>query len=188
MKKNLSVISIISLLAVGSAVIAMTLGVEPPASYINNLKTCKASTKTIKNAAVSVYTIKGKTADGRCEVVLSSYTNFADKKVYENFKAFALSMSKSFGKEINESNIPTQAQMIEAGRKETQVTSCKFTQEQIDALYEAYQKHDGKNNCSSSDKGGVNCKFSTANMSSYDKLMMNYSMGTCTTTEPYNSK
>ena len=57
-----------------------------------------------------------------------------------------------------------------------------------DALYEAYQKHDGKNNCSSSDKGGVNCKFSTANMSSYDKLMMNYSMGTCTTTEPYNSK
>lgn len=175
MKRLLSVLGLISLLTVGSIAFSVTIGVEPPAEYINNLRTCKVSSVSKTGSTVEQYTIKGLLPDGRCEVELSSYTNFADPKVYEGY----ITIIKAFGGEkIKESDIPTQEQMIEQGKKEKTVDVCKFTKEQRFALHAAYLKHDGKNNCTTKD-GVTSCHYNTSDMSSYDSLMMNYSQGTC---------
>lgn len=177
MKKSYIKLGIIGLLLtiISSAVIASTNTNEPPQEYINNLKSCKTSTITKDGASIYQYTIKGLLPDGRCEVEISSYTNFADPKIYEGF----ITIMKGFaGDKLKESDIPTQAQMIEQGKKEKTITHCKFTKEQRYALHAAYLKHDGKNNCVTNG-GTTNCHFSTSDMSSYDRLMMNYSVGTC---------
>lgn len=191
MKKNLMIIGLISILLTGSLVYAITLGVEPPASYINNLKTCTKSTITQKDAVVSEYTIKGLLPNGRCEVYMSSYTNFEDPKVYEGFKtmskAFA-GMAKDMAKDknipdIKESDIPTQQEMIIQGKKEKQITVCKFSRSEREALYNAYQKHDSKNPPAKFENGNISFSFDTNKMSSYDNLMMKLNNGPCTTYE-----
>ncbi len=176
MKKFLISVSILSLMLAGTVIAATTNNNnEPPQEYINNLKSCKESSVNKEGSTVNQYTIKGLLPDGRCEVEISSYTNFADPKIYEGF----ITIMKGFaGDKLKESDIPTQAQMIEQGKKEKTITHCKFTKEQRYALHAAYLKHDGKNNCVTNG-GTTNCHFSTSDMSSYDRLMMNYSVGTC---------
>ena len=53
-------------LIISTAVYAITLGIEPPAQYINNLKTCTKSTVKSDGGTISEYTIKGKLPNGRC--------------------------------------------------------------------------------------------------------------------------
>lgn len=175
MKKTFILLGTICLLTASSVVIAATSNNEPPQEYINNLKICKESSINKEGSTVNQYNIKGLLPDGRCKVEISSYTNFADPKIYEGF----ITILKGFaGDNLKESDIPTQAQMIEQGKKEKTVTTCKFTKEQRYALHAAYLKHDGKNNCITSN-GTTSCHFSTSDMSSYDRLMLNYSTGTC---------
>ncbi len=175
MKRNFIILGIISIVTAGSIAIAAASNNEPPQEYINNLKSCKTSTIDKNGATIEQYTIKGLLPDGRCDVEISSYTNFADPKIYEGF----ITILKGFGGEnIKESDIPTQAQMIEQGKKEKTITRCKFTKEQRYALHAAYLKHDGKNNCVTKN-GTTSCHFSTSDMSSYNRLMMNYNVGTC---------
>ena len=106
-------------LIISTAVYAVTVGVEPPAQYINNLKTCTKSTVKDSGNTINEYTIKGKLPNGRCEVYISSYTNFEDPKVYEGFKTITKSftqmannMEKDKSKQITDADIPTQAQMV----------------------------------------------------------------------------
>lgn len=176
MKQILLSTVIISLIALGISTFAVTIGEKPPVEYINNLKNCKAGTIKVSNSVYTEYTIKGKLPDGRCEVEILSYTNFADPEVYKGF----IGMMKVFGGDkVKPETLPTQAQMIEQGKKEKNIDNCKFTPEQRLALYNAYQKNDGTNGCTTDKNGSQKCTFSTDNMSSYDKLMLNYTNGTC---------
>lgn len=185
MEKKLFALILTGMFITGTVAFAMTIGQEPPESYIKNLKNCQKSSEKIEDSIVSEYTINGFLSDGRCEVIMSSYTNFADPEIYEGYKAFAKTMINTTKKENQKiPEIPTQQQMIAQAQKEKNVTVCKFTQEQIDALYEAYHKKDNKNTCTTTSDGKQSCSFSTANMSSYDKLMMNYSGSTCSTKLP----
>lgn len=177
MKKTLTLLGIIALAMTSSITMAVTIGKQPPADYMKNLKSCTASSAKNNSGTVDEYTIKGLLPDGRCEVEITSYTNFEDPKVYEGF----ITILKAFGGEkLNPADIPTQAQMIEQGKKEKDVTVCKFTKEQRFALHAAYLKNDGKNNnCVTKPDGTTSCRYSTEDMSSYDRLMTNYSQGTC---------
>jgi len=118
MKKKFLIPIVLTIFTASTITYALTIGIEPPVQYINNLKTCTKSSIKINETQIQEYTIKGKLPNGRCEVYISSYTNFADPKVYENFKTVA----KSFAGMANDLNkntdIPTQTQMIEQGLKE----------------------------------------------------------------------
>lgn len=177
MKKFLISVGVLSLMLAGSVIAATTkTNNEPPQEYINNLKVCKAGTTNRNGSIIEQYTIKGLLPDGRCEVEISEYTNFADPKVYEGF----ITILKGFsGDNLKESDIPTQAQMIEQAKKEKSTTYCKFTKEQRYALHAAYLKHDNRNKCVTEPNGVTSCTYSTYGMSSYDTLMGNYSIGTC---------
>ena len=176
MKKFLISVSVLSLILTGTVIAATTDENEPPQAYINNLKVCKASTTKRNGSILAQYTIKGLLPDGRCEVEISEYTNFADPKVYEGY---TMVLKAFVGNELKKTGIPTQAQMIEQGKQEKSTTYCKFTKEQRYALNAAYLKHDNKNKCVTSANGTTSCDYSTYNMSSYDKLMLDYSLGTC---------
>lgn len=189
MKKNLMVTGILTLLTCCAAY-AIVVGVEPPASYINNLKTCTKSTlKKTDNGMVQEYTIKGLLPNGRCEVSMSYYTDFSDPKVYEGFKSMAKSfagMAKDMAKDknipdIKDSDFPSQQEMIEQGKKEKQITVCKFSKDERTALYNAYQKHDSKNPPAKVENGNISFSFDSSKMSSYDKLMMKLNGGPCST-------
>lgn len=188
MKNILTIFGITSIILAESLAIAVTIGgTEPPLKYMNSLKTCTPGTfKTTENSYVNQYVIKGKLSDGRCMVTTTSYTDYSNPQTYKD----AIHMMKSFaegigGKKIPDSQIPTQAQMIERSKKEATVEICKFTTAQRQELYKAYLKHDGKHNQGNvkRDKDGnitsFSGSFSTSNMSSYERLMMNYSAGTC---------
>ena len=182
-------------LIIGTAVYAVTLGIEPPVQYINNLKTCTKSTFKQSGAAVEEYTIKGKLPNGRCEVYISSYTNFADPKVYEGFQIMTKSftqmandMEKDKSKQITNADIPTQEQMIEQFKKEKDEMVCKFSESERKALYEAYQKHDSKNPPAKVENGNVSFSFDTSKMSSYDNLMLTFSHTVCKNPNEPNPK
>lgn len=180
MKNFLTYIIPICIVAIGISVYAITLGAEPPAQYMKNLKTCTPTNIKVTDTLVSEYVIKGKLLDGRCQVTISSYTNFANPKVYEGFK----NITKAFGgNKIKDSDIPTQAQMIEQGKKEKMVDNCKFTPTQRNELYNAYLKHDGKYTPAKVSDKSIDISWSSDNTSSYERLMMSYSNGTCTTIE-----
>ena len=181
MKKRILTASILTTLVISTAVYTITVGVEPPAQYINNLKTCTKSTFKQSGAAIDEYTIKGKLPNGRCEVYISSYTNFADPKVYEGFKIMTKSfaqmandIAKNNSNKITDADIPTQEQMIEQGKKEKYEMICNFSERERKALYEAYQKHDGKNPPAKIENGNVSFSFDSSKMSSYDNLSVEY--------------
>ena len=182
-------------LIISTAVYAITLGIEPPAQYINNLKTCTKSSIKESGSTINEYTIKGKLPNGRCEVYISSYTNFEDPKVYEGFKTvtkafaeMANDMSKDKSKQITDTDIPTQAPMIEQSKKEKDEMICKFSKDEREALYSAYQKHDGKNPPAKVENGNVSFSFDSSKMSSYDNLMMTLSGGVCQNPNDTNGK
>lgn len=194
MKKKILIASIFTTI-ITCAVYAVTIGVEPPAQYINNLKTCTKSTIKQNNGTAIEYTIKGKLPNGRCEVYISSYTDFSNPKVYEGFKTVAKSfaemandMGKDKSKQITDADIPTQAQMIEQGKKEKDEMICKFSESERKALINAYQKHDGKNPPAKIENDNISFSFDTSKMSSYDNLMMTFSDGVCQNPNDPNGK
>lgn len=158
MKTFLIFIIPLCIVAIGLSAHAFIYGVEPPAKYMNNLRTCTPTNITTADALVIKYIIKGKLPDGRCQVTISAYTNFANPKVYNGYKDVVKAFSNN---KIKDSDIPTQVQMIEQGKKEKMVGICKFTSEQRNALYHAYLKHDAKGK----------------NISSYESLMQQYVWG-----------
>jgi len=189
MKKSFIILSVLSILSFCAFQIqqyaqAVVIGKEPPSIFINNLKNCTKSSLTDKGSTIDEYIIKGTLPNGRCEVIISSYTNFADNKVYANYKTMAKSIGKMAKANIQDSDIPTQQQMIEQGKKEKDITICKLSQDERNALYNAYQKHDSKNPpAKMDDKGNMSFSFDSSKISSYDKLMLLYSNGPCTTPE-----
>lgn len=179
-KKSYSLIlSLAAVLTTATVVCAFTSGIEPPAKYINNLKTCTKSYAKISGAMVEDYTIKGLLPDGRCEVVSTRYVDFANNQVYQNFVSMTKGFSGMTGKDSNV-KIPTQAYMIEKSKAEKTTKVCKFTKQQRLALYNAYLKHDNKNSCVKHSDGTQSCSYSSANKSSYDKLMDSYKNEACT--------
>ncbi len=172
MKKIITALSTIGIIFIGLYSKAFIIGVEPPADYMNNLRNCTKSTIKTNGTTVDEYIIKGILPDGKCEVEHLSYTNFADLQVYNGFIGFIKAVG---GDKIKESDIPTQAQMIEQGKKEKIIQTCRFTTEQRKALHAAYLKHDNGNACKKMPDGSQHCTFSTESMSSYDKLMLHYS-------------
>lgn len=177
MKKSFVLFSLISLISLSSVVYAMTLGVTPPENYIKNLKSCTKGVAVNNSTVYETYTVKGLLPDGRCEVQIVSYTNFANKKVYDEFK----SLYSSFYKD---GKVPSQAEMIEKGRQDKDIMTCKFTQTQRDALYKAYYQslgHKQPGGCTKTADGGTHCEYeiSGSSMSPYDNLLMRYSAGTC---------
>lgn len=171
MKKIITSLSIICIVAIGLYSQAFVVGVEPPAAYMNNLRNCTPSFTKTEDATVDEYTIKGILPDGRCEVIHSNYTNFANPQVYNGFVGFTKALG---GEKIKETDIPTQAEMIEKGKKEKKTTTCRYTTEQRKALHAAYLKHDNGNACKKLPDGSQQCTFSTNSMSSYDKLILQY--------------
>lgn len=191
MKTNLISVGIISTIMIGSIAYALVIGVEPPAAYINNLKNCTRSTITEKGSSIQEYTIKGQLPNGRCEVYISSYTNFADPKIYENYKSLMKSfagMTNDLNKnkkpfDIKDSDLPTQQEIIEKAKKEKDITVCKFSKNERLALINAYQKHDSKNPPAKIENGSITFSFDSSKMSSYDKLMSTYNNGPCSSYE-----
>ena len=183
MKRVLIILGILSILSICAVQLkelaqAITVGTEPPAQYINNLKTCTKGTFRSGNGEISEYTIKGALPSGRCEVEIRSYTDFSDPKVYENYKRLSGAVINSFSKENpDEIEFPTQQQMMAQAIKEMNITKCKFNTSERAQLYRAYLKHDNQNPPAKVTENQIKVSFSSEKMSSYDKLMMN--MGSC---------
>ncbi len=177
MKKIFVLLSLISFISLSSVVYAITLGLIPPENYIKNLKTCTKGVVVNNSTAYQTYTVKGLLPDGRCEVQIVSYTNFANKEVYDGYKMLYSAFSK-------DGKVPSQAEMIEKGKQDKDIMTCKFTQAQRDALYKAYYQslgHKQPGGCTKTADGGTHCEYeiSGSSMSPYDNLLMSYSAGTC---------
>lgn len=183
MKRVLIILGILSILSICAVqlkelVQAMAVGTEPPAQYMNNLKTCTKGTFKTDNGQITEYTIKGKLPSGRCEVEIKSYTDFSNPKVYENYKKLSGALVESFSnKNIDKYEFPTQKQMIEQSIKEMDITICKLNNAERAQLYKAYLKHDNQNPPAEVTENKIKISFNSEKMSSYDKLMMN--MGSC---------
>ena len=166
----------LAIIMLGVCAYAITIGVEPPSTYMNALKICKAGTfnQQEPSGLNLTYKIKGKLPNGRCEVTFSNFTDFSNKATYDNFISVSKSFAKSFGAEINESDFPTQAQMIEQGKKEGETYTCRFSDKERQDLYNAYLKHDSKNPPAKVSKDSISISFDSSKISSYDKLMQKY--------------
>lgn len=179
---KLSIIA--GILLAGGIAAAVTIGMgEPPAAYINNLKTCKQSYAKTGTSYIQEFKINGKLTDGRCSVTLTSYTNLDNPQTLKD----ALFVAKAFMEGSNSTVSDDELiKKIKSGNKKS-VDNCKFTQEQINSLVTAYAKHDGTNPQGSTTRDkdgnltGFSGSFSTSNMSSYDKLMTSM-MYSCTST------
>ena len=175
MKKFLLLLGV---LFVGTCVFAITIGVEPPAKFMTYLKNCTpTSFKINQNGLVLTYAVKGKTPSGRCIVEFSDYTDFSNRETYNGYIAMISSLA---GDKIKQAKIPTQEQMIAQAKKEKTIMVCKFSKEERQNLYDAYQLHDDNSKTTTQNPDGtVSYSFDSRGMGSYDKLMMKYSHGPC---------
>lgn len=189
MKKNF-ILSLMALtLLTGGIVYAISLGIEPPDSYIYNLNTCtKSSIKKNVNGMVMEYNIKGLLPNGRCEVHMSDYMDYSNPKTYENFKKMIepfTEMAKDMSKDKKTTQnikIPSQQEMIKQGKK---LTVCKFSKGERLALVNAYKKHDGNAQNSKVENGHTTYSFDFSKISSYEKLMLHlYNYGPCNYYDP----
>ena len=168
---------------------AVTLGNEPPAEYINKLKTCTPGTvKAQKGAMITEYSVKGMLPNGRCNVTITSYSDFSNKEDYEQAKELFggfvdmfESMSKNAGKAFDRSKIPSADEVLKMAENEKDVLNCKFSKSERDALVTAWAKHDDKNPPPQKIDGGYSYSWDSSKMSSYDALMIEVSQGPCET-------
>lgn len=197
MKQLLIVLGILTLLSfvliqLQQHVLAVTAGVEPSKEIITAIKNCTKGQYKNKNqfSYIQEYNIKGLLPNGRCEFVVTSYTDFNDKKAYENaqivmggFSDMAVSMAKEQGKKVPKEalKLPTQEEMIKMTEENKDVMTCKLSKKERDDLYSAWALHDDKNPPPKLDKDGhiQSFSFNSSKMSSYSNLMMNYSQGPC---------
>lgn len=179
MKKKFILICFITTIIIGSIVHAITVKTEPPADFINNLKTCTKSSFYENNTTISEYTIKGKLPNGRCEIYLTAYANYANNYVYNQYKEMMNTFSEMRGDNPQKINILSQAEMIQQAKKEKHTISCKLNNEEINALYAAYQKHNSKNPPDKISKDNIKFYFDTTNMGSFNNLLISYISGPC---------
>lgn len=179
MKKILTCLAIfVSTFTIYSGVQALTMGIEPPAEFIDSLKTCKKGHFEQKGTTIERYDIKGKKPNGRCEVYMDTYTDFTNKETYEMAVNFIEGFGKAFaGDKFDKSKIPSQDELIKMSKESINTTTCKFSQSDIDALVTAYNKHDNKNPAPTMKDSSLSFSFDTSKMSSFDKLLLNYQMG-----------
>lgn len=198
MKKTIILLIILSILSIITVqlqqyVLAVTMGIEPPAAYMNNLKTCTPGTFNDKQSSmVMEYSIKGLLSTGRCDVIITSYTDFSDPEDYKTAKemlggfiGMAESMAKESGQEFDKSAIPSTDEILKMAQNEKYIVHCKFSQVERNELYSAWQKHDGKNKpAQKTANGGYSFSWDSSKMSSYENLMFKLSQGPC---ENYSS-
>lgn len=158
MKKFFLSTIIISMITIGSISFAITIGFQPPAKYMENLKTCTKSTFTNNTTThTQEYTIKGKLPNGRCEVNIITYSDFTKNEIYKQYTTVA----KNFG--MPAEKIPSQQELIAKTEKYKVQTICKLSDNERKALYDAYQKHDSR----------------LGQTSSYENLMNKFDNGPC---------
>lgn len=185
MKLRMSLLVLFGIIC-GVATYAITVGEEPPLSYINNLKTCTKYNYSTESEYGNkmTYTIKGLLPNGRCEVNISSYIDYTNNK--EAYNA-AISLMSAFANAAGapenkiQKGLPSAQDLTDESRDDM---VCKFSKSEREALYNAYLKHDNKNPKPNVKDGNMEISFSTSKMSSYDKLMMKYgfsSAGPCVT-------
>ena len=201
MKKLLIVLGVLGVLAILPFILiqihqyvlaATTNGDEPSKEVITAIKNCTKGQYKNKSqfSYIQEYNIKGLLPNGRCEFVVTSYTDFTDKKAYENaqivmggFTDMAVSMAKDQGKSVPKDalKLPTQAEMIKMTEENKDVMTCKLSKKERDDLYSAWALHDDKNPLPKLDKNGhlQSFSFDSSKMSSYSNLMMTYSQGPC---------
>jgi hypothetical protein len=169
--------AILMLLATTTIVYATVIGIKPPLGYINNLRTCTKTSLTVKKSGLVLeYTIKGKVSNDRCEVYVSDYTDYSNKSTYEGYALvheFANDMASSLhekeGKTWENVRLPSQQEMIAQGKKEKSINVCRFNKSEREALYNAYQKNDGKD-LVKTEKNKTS--IDTSKNSSYDNLKL----------------
>lgn len=182
----------IILFAINQYVSAVTVGVEAPKSFMENLRLCKkGSFKEIsQNSLVSEYEIMGLTPNGRCEFSRTTYSDFTNKDAYEGaisaYKGFydmVASMAKQQNSFVPDMKLPSQDEMIKSALDEKDILICKLSKDEREALYQAWAKHDDKNPpakyVNNGNRTEYSFSFSTDKMSSYDNLMMKYAQGPC---------
>ena len=197
MKQLLIVLGILTLISfvliqLQQHVLAATAGVEPSKEIITAIKNCTKGQYKNKSqfSYIQEYNIKGLLPNGRCEFVVTSYTDFTDTKAYENakivmggFSDMAVSMAKEQGKKVPKGalKLPSQAEMIKMTEENKDVMTCKLSKKERDDLYKAWSLHDDKNPLPKLDKNGhiQSFSFDTSKMSSYSNLMFNYAQGPC---------
>ena len=168
---------------------AITVGIEPPAVFMNNLKNCTKGTfkDTTNKSMINEYTIKGLLPNGRCEFTRISYTDYSNRETYEaakkmlgSFAEIAESMAKGHGQKYEKtSEFPSQAEMIKMTQDEKDIMTCKLSKDEINMLYQAWQKHDDKNPPAKVTENEISFSWSSSKMSSYDYLMMKFAGGPC---------
>ena len=179
MKKILAFFTAIALILTGySAVQALTAGIEPPADFIKNLKTCTKSHFEQKGTSVERYDIKGKTPGGRCEIYMDTYTDFTNKDNYDMAMNFISGFGSTIaGDKFDKSKLLSQDELIKMSKDSTFSITCKLSQSEIDTLINAYNKHDNKNSEAVITNNSMSYSFDSTKMSSYDKQLLNYQMG-----------
>lgn len=187
------ILLLLSVLASITCVYAVTIGVEPPVSYINSLKTCTAGTFSTKNnGLISEYKIKGKLPNGRCEVQMTDKYDWDDPQTEKDARAILgmfsnMATDMAGEKKLNDQQLDQV--MKEVKQSKSEITTCRFSQQERNDLVKAYNLHDGKQDPGEvkRDANGnlISFKgsFSTDKMSSYDGLMMKYGNAICKTTE-----
>lgn len=122
---------------------------NPPGKYLKNLKNCSPMSSEVKSSgSVYNYEIVGYLSDGRCKVKISSYTDYSNPDVYEMYKTFG-------GKHTKE-------ELMEHAKNSPDVTVCRFTSEQTEAMIKAAKSKDDN-----------------TEESSYEQLLSVYDGGTC---------
>lgn len=158
MRKILISTGIISVITMGTISFAITVGFQPPAKYMENLRTCTKSTFTNNTTShTQEYTIKGKLPNGRCEVNIVTYSDFTKDEVYKQY----ITAAKNFGMPVEQ--LPSRQKLIAEIEKDKVHTICKLSDNERKALYDAYKKHDSH----------------PGQMSSYEKLMGDLENGPC---------
>ena len=195
MKKILIILGILIILSfivlqLQQFVSAVTLGIEPPANFMNALRSCTVGKykDTNNKSMISEYYIKGILPNGRCEFTRTSYTDFSNKETYEtakrilgDFAEMAESMAKEQSQKFEKpTGFPSQEEMIKMTQEEKDIMTCKLSKNEINMLYEAWQKHDDKNAPAKVTDNEISFSWSSSKMSSFDGLMMRFSSGPCT--------
>jgi len=187
---GLTITALVIFIQLKSVVSAVTVGVEPPSSFINALKNCtKGTFKDKQHSMITEYNIKGLLPNGRCEFTQTITHDFSDKEDYETAKMMLggfTDMAKSMAKQSNQkipNDTPTVDDMIKQIQSEKEVSVCKLSKKERDDLYNAYQKHDGKNPPAQKTADGISFSWDSSKMSSYDHLMMTYAQGPCSSND-----
>ena len=184
---------LLTLLFTASCAIATVTMIEPPQTYINNLRTCKPSTNSItSNGRNYEYKIKGKVPNGRCEVIITEKYDWSDPQTEKDMRAILGAFLNMAGSNNKFSTAELDKAINEMKKEPPDITTCRFSQAERDELIKGYNKHDGKQEPAyvERDAAGnlvsIKGSFSSDKMSSYDNIMFTLSKNLCNTNNDSN--